>query len=121
MSHIAWNAIRAVAENISLGDRSYWDLLKIPTISAWHASDAIAVMVQQGVVSRTEYRVEPTEAFDGWLADLRWRDDARTRPAVAAGARRLCRQTGRPLDFDCALYERQHRPPRKLAYPTANR
>jgi hypothetical protein len=78
MSHIAWNAIRAVAEEINHGDRSYWNLLKIPHLGFGQAREAISELERKGVVSVTGYRVEPTEAFGSWLADLRRREDART-------------------------------------------
>jgi hypothetical protein len=83
MSHIAWNAIRAVAEDINLGGRSYWNLLKIPELDFGQAREAIRELERNGMVSVTDYRVEPTEAFGSWFVDLRRQEDARTtrRPA----------------------------------------
>ncbi len=76
MSRRHWGALRMVAENISAGDRSYWNLLRIPDISARQAGDALTEMVQKGVASVTDFQVEPTAVFDRWLSDLRQQEDA---------------------------------------------
>lgn len=65
-----------VAENIGAGDRSFLNIQKIPEISAGQAHEAVRDLVQAGVVSVTEDRVEPTAGFSDWLADLRKREDA---------------------------------------------
>ena len=88
MSHIAWNAIRAVAEDINLGDRSYWNLLKIPHLDFGQAREAIRELERNGMVSVTDYRVEPTEAFGSWFVELRRQEDTRT--------------TGRPVEQPAA-------------------
>ena len=75
MSRWKWTPIRHVAENVSAGDRSYWNLMKIPELSCSKVSEAISEMERIGVLSVTGYRVEPTAAFGLWLAELRRRED----------------------------------------------
>jgi hypothetical protein len=83
MGRLDWSAIRLVAESISYGGRSRWNMLKIPELSFGQAREAISELERKGMVSVTDDRVEPTEAFGSWFADLR-REDART--------------TGRPVE-----------------------
>ena len=66
-----WNAVRMVADNIRAGDRSYWNLTKIPDLPT-SGFDAIEELHQRGLVkaSRREDRVEPTDAFWPWLEEL---------------------------------------------------
>ena len=66
-----WNAVRMVADNIRAGDRSYWNLTKIPDLptSGFHA---IAELHKRLVIaSSRENSVEPTEAFWPWLEEVR--------------------------------------------------
>jgi len=66
-----WNAIRMVADNIRAGDRSYWNLTKIPDLPT-SGFDAIEELHQRGLVraSLREDRVDPTDAFWPWLEEL---------------------------------------------------
>ncbi len=76
MSCSKWTPLRYVAESINAGDRSYFNLVKIPQIGVSQASDAISEMERKGVVVFAPgFRVEPTEAFRVWLDELRQRDD----------------------------------------------
>jgi hypothetical protein len=78
MGRLDWSAIRLVAEEIYYGGRSYWNLLKIPELDFGQAREAIRELELNGMVSVTDYRVEPTEAFGSWFVDLRRQEDART-------------------------------------------
>jgi len=78
MGRLDWSAIRLVAESISYGGRSRWNMLKIPELSFGQAREAISELERKGMVSVTGDRVEPTEAFGSWFADLRRQEDART-------------------------------------------
>jgi hypothetical protein len=53
-------------------------MLKIPELSFGQAREAISELERKGMVSVTDDRVEPTEAFSSWFADLRRQEDART-------------------------------------------
>ena len=67
-----WDAVRMVAENIASGDRSYWNLLKIPDLPT-SGVPAIAELHENRFViaSSRENSVEPTEAFWPWLEGVR--------------------------------------------------
>jgi hypothetical protein len=67
-----WDAIRMVAEDIAIGDRSYWNLTKIPDLPTSGVL-AIAELHEKRLViaSSRENRVEPTEAFWPWLEVVR--------------------------------------------------
>jgi hypothetical protein len=78
MGRLDWSAIRLVAESISYGGRSRWNMLKIPELTFGQAREAISELERNGMVSVTDDRVEPTEAFSSWFVDLRRREDART-------------------------------------------
>ena len=76
MSRWNWTPIRYVAENISAGDRSYWNLMKIPELETGRISAAISELEEEGLITVTGWRVvEPTEAFHVWFADFRQRRD----------------------------------------------
>ena len=63
-----WNAVRMVAENIRLGDRSFWNMTMIPDLPTpgWKA---IRELEEKKLVTVFGDRVEPTEAFWPWIAD----------------------------------------------------
>jgi hypothetical protein len=66
-----WNAVRMVANNIELGDRSFSNLTRIPDLptSGWAA---IRELEEKGLVTVTGYSVvEPTPAFGPWLHKLK--------------------------------------------------
>ncbi len=67
-----WNAVRMVADNIRAGDRSYWNLTKIPDLPTSGVL-AIAELHKKHLViaSSRENSVEPTEAFWPWLEEVR--------------------------------------------------
>jgi hypothetical protein len=67
-----WDAVRMVAENIASGDRSYWNLLKIPDLPT-SGVPAMAELHENRFViaSSRENSVEPTEAFWPWLEGVR--------------------------------------------------
>jgi hypothetical protein len=63
-----------VAENIAVGDRSFWNLTKIPDLPA-SGSDALTELQKQRlIVVSPEWRIEPTESFSPWLEELRAAD-----------------------------------------------
>lgn len=75
MSRWKWSPLRHVAENVSAGDRRYWNLLKIPELGYGKASEAISEMERIGVLAVTSDFVEPTAAFSSWIVELRRRED----------------------------------------------
>ena len=65
-----WNAVQMVAEYIDAGDRSFWNLVQIPDLPS-SGVDAITELKQQGLVTVTGNRVEPTPSFWPWLEEQR--------------------------------------------------
>jgi hypothetical protein len=67
-----WDAIRLVAENINAGDRSFWNLTKIPQLPT-SGFAAIDELDKRGLIKASfrDNRVEPTEAFWPWLEGVR--------------------------------------------------
>ena len=64
-----WNAVRMVAENIRLGDRSFWNLTMIPDLPTpgWKA---IRELEEKKLVTVFGDHVAPTPAFWPWIEKL---------------------------------------------------
>jgi hypothetical protein len=67
-----WDAVRMVAEDIAIGDRSYCNLTKNPNLPTPGCA-AIDELDRRGLVKASfrEDRVDPTEAFWPWLEEVR--------------------------------------------------
>ena len=65
-----WNAVRMVADNIEAGDRSFWNLTKIPDLPT-SGLDAIHELEEKGLVKASwlDDHVEPTPEFWRWLEE----------------------------------------------------
>jgi hypothetical protein len=113
MGRLDWSAIRLVAESISYGGRSRWNMLKIPELSFGQAREAISELERNGMVSVTDDRVEPTEAFGSWFADLRRRDDAAHTTGAAVQVVQKASSANELLTADGADGNRVSRGPRK--------
>ncbi len=67
-----WNAVRMVAEDIAIGDRSYRNLTKRPDLPTCGFA-AIEELHRRGLIKASfgDDLVEPTEAYWSWLETLR--------------------------------------------------
>ena len=64
MSRSDWSPARKVAENVTAGDRSYLNVVKIPDLGHAAASQAPRDFEARGLVTITHFCVEFTATFE---------------------------------------------------------